>query len=132
MGRRLKGGEFIELIGDLGSGKTVFVRGLAKGAGSKDAVASPSFTVAREYRAKNFTIHHYDLYRLEETGVVGQELAESIEDAKVTVVIEWAALASALLPEDRLSVHFQVVADEKRILKLSAGSKHKKLIENSK
>ncbi|MBX4191001.1 tRNA (adenosine(37)-N6)-threonylcarbamoyltransferase complex ATPase subunit type 1 TsaE, partial [Candidatus Saccharibacteria bacterium] len=64
IGASLKGGEVIELRSDLGGGKTTFVRGLAAGAGSKANVTSPTFTLSRLYPAKNFSIHHFDFYRL--------------------------------------------------------------------
>lgn len=132
VGSRLKGGECIELISDLGGGKTAFVRGLAKGAGSPDQVASPSFTIMRVYRAPNFEIHHYDLYRLEETGVVGEELGESLADPAVCTIIEWAGLSQHQLPADRLSLEIVVSSPDQRILKFKAGTKHKHLLKGLK
>lgn len=132
VGNSLKGGECIELSSDLGGGKTVFVRGLAKGAGSQDQVASPTFTISREYKTKQFVIHHFDLYRLEETGIVGQELEEAIADSAAVVVIEWAAVANDVLPADRLTVKFVVTNQNARILELTAGPKHKQLLKNLK
>lgn len=132
VGSSLKGGECIELSSDLGGGKTVFVGGLAEGAGSQDQVASPTFTISREYRTKQFVIHHFDLYRLEETGIVGQELEEAIADPAAVVVIEWAAVANDVLPADRLTVKFTVTNQNARILNLTAGPKHKHLLKNLK
>jgi tRNA threonylcarbamoyladenosine biosynthesis protein TsaE len=131
VGKRLKGGECIELTSDLGGGKTVFVRGLAKGAGSDDQVASPTFTLAREYRTDTFAIHHYDLYRLEKAGILGEELAESLADPKAVVAIEWAGIASDLLPSDRLTIEFKITGPEQRILKMSAGPQHTHLLPQS-
>src|SRR5690606_30129333 len=102
VGRNLKGGEVVELISDLGGGKTAFVRGLAKGAGSKDDVASPTFTISRIYSGPKFDIHHYDFYRLSEPGVVRQELEESLADGQVVIAVEWAETVRDVLPENRL------------------------------
>jgi len=64
IGRRLTGGEVIELVSDLGGGKTTFVRGLARGLGSADVVSSPTFTVSKVYKADKLELHHFDFYRL--------------------------------------------------------------------
>ena len=81
----LKGGEVICLLGDLGSGKTTFVKGLAKGLGIEEGyqVRSPTFTIVNEYPTKRGKLIHIDLYRLETF-----EVEQFLEDA--IVVIEWA------------------------------------------
>ena len=75
IGRRVKGGETIELVSDLGGGKTAFVSGLAKGMGSRDSVSSPSFTLSNVYQADNISLHHFDFYRLSDPGILRDELA---------------------------------------------------------
>lgn len=129
IGARLKGGEVIELISDLGGGKTVFVRGLAQGMGSKDQVASPTFTISREYKAGELELHHFDFYRLSEAGpgVVADELAESIDNPNVAVAIEWGGAVEDILPEDRLRVEIIRTGDETRELKLITGKAHRRL-----
>lgn len=112
IGRRLRGGEVIELISDLGGGKTTLTRGIARGAGSTDRVASPSFTVSREYTTPHFRIIHFDLYRLATTGVVGEELREYIADKNYVVIVEWADIAADVLPAERLSISLVKSADE--------------------
>jgi tRNA threonylcarbamoyladenosine biosynthesis protein TsaE len=104
MGRRLRGGEVIELVSDLGGGKTTFVRGLAEGAGSQDTVSSPSFTLTNQYEAGELTIYHFDFYRLHEAGIVRDELAEVLADPRAVVVVEWAEITEDTLPVDRLTV----------------------------
>src|SRR3989344_5721785 len=80
IGRALKGGELIELVSDLGGGKTTFVRGLAKGMGSRDHVSSPTFTICNTYKVKSKSSHaaqelwHFDFYRLHEAGLIEHEL----------------------------------------------------------
>jgi tRNA threonylcarbamoyladenosine biosynthesis protein TsaE len=116
IGRQLIGGEVIELLSDLGGGKTTFVRGLARGAGSNDNVSSPSFTIKNVYSAPKFEIWHFDFYRLDEAGMVGYELEDAIGDNKIVSVVEWAKDASQVLPEGRLKIKFIPSADESRNL----------------
>ena len=104
LGKVLKGGEVIELVSDLGGGKTTFVRGVARGAGSEDKVASPSFTLSKVYKTAGFEIHHFDFYRLNEPGVLAHELAEVVDDPKQVVVIEWADVVQHILPNKRLTI----------------------------
>jgi tRNA threonylcarbamoyladenosine biosynthesis protein TsaE len=112
LGSRLKGGEVIELRADLGGGKTTFVRGLAKGAGSTDNVTSPTFTLSRIYKAKKFQIHHLDFYRLEDPGILAGQLAESIDDNNV-VVIEWADIVKNILSKTHISIEFKPTANSR-------------------
>lgn len=114
IGQRLKGGEVIELVSDLGGGKTAFVRGLAAGLGSSDAVSSPSFTLRNEYRAGELTLYHFDFYRLAEPGILRDELAEIIADPQAVVVVEWAEVVTDVLPTERLTVQIRVTGDTER------------------
>lgn len=94
-GAKLKGGEVIELIGDVGAGKTTFVIGLAEGLESKDHVSSPTFTICNTYKGR-LTIQHADFYRLHDDKLIQKELDELIADDTV-VVLEWSEnLASPL------------------------------------
>lgn len=86
----LGGGEVILLTGELGAGKTAFVRGLARGLGaSPDEVSSPTFTLIQEYRGGRATLHHVDLYRLAPAEILDLGLDELISGGDV-VAIEWA------------------------------------------
>jgi tRNA threonylcarbamoyl adenosine modification protein YjeE len=88
LGKLLHGGELIELSSDLGGGKTTFTQGLAQGLGYDGEVTSPTFTLSQIYRVSDdLELHHYDLYRLGETGVVGDELAEDLTDPHLVTVI---------------------------------------------
>jgi tRNA threonylcarbamoyladenosine biosynthesis protein TsaE len=80
IGARLRGGEVIDLSSDLGGGKTTMMRGIARGAGSKDHVASPTFTISKEYDAGKLRIIHFDFYRLTEPGSMAMELADVVGD----------------------------------------------------
>lgn len=116
LGKNLKGGEVIELISDLGGGKTTFTRGLARGAGSKDKVASPTFTISKVYQARKLEIHHFDFYRLQEPGIIADELAEVIAEPKAVVVVEWADVVQQVLPKKRLTIDIQQLPDGSRQL----------------
>src|SRR5689334_12645084 len=99
LGTLLKGGEVIELVGDVGVGKTTLVKGIAEGLGINEDVQSPSFTISRVYAARDdLWLHHYDFYRLSDPGVMRYELAESIADAKSITIIEWADTVHDILP----------------------------------
>lgn len=117
IGKRLKGGEVIELASDLGGGKTTLVRGLARGAGSKDHVFSPTFKLCNIYKSKNLVLYHYDFYRLAECGVMGEELNESMGNNDTVLLVEWADTVKTILPHKRLTV--KIIAVEKDIRKIS-------------
>jgi tRNA threonylcarbamoyladenosine biosynthesis protein TsaE len=119
IGARLRGGEVIELASDLGGGKTTFVRGLAAGMGSGDAVSSPSFTLSQIYESDKLTLHHYDFYRLNEPGLMAQELSEVLEDPQVVVVVEWADVVEDVLPDERISIRLKATAENERQLTVS-------------
>ena len=114
IGRELRGGEVIELLSDLGGGKTAFVRGLARGMGSSDMVRSPSFTLSNQYQAGKLTLYHFDFYRLDTPGIMERELAEILEDPHAVVVIEWGGSAAAVLPPDRLMVQIKPTGETSR------------------
>jgi tRNA threonylcarbamoyladenosine biosynthesis protein TsaE len=104
IGENLKGGEVIELVSDLGGGKTTFTRGLVRGLGSEDKVASPTFTISKMYDAGELEVHHFDFYRLPDAGIMADELAEIVGDPKAIVVVEWADAVQHVLPDKRLRI----------------------------
>jgi tRNA threonylcarbamoyladenosine biosynthesis protein TsaE len=114
MGERLRGGEVIELVSDVGGGKTTFVKSLAKGFGSNDTVASPSFTLSREYRAGDKTMYHFDFYRLNDPGIVANELAEVVGDDHAVVVVEWADIVENVLPAEHVTIRIRNTGETDR------------------
>jgi tRNA threonylcarbamoyladenosine biosynthesis protein TsaE len=114
LGASLQGGEVIELVSDLGGGKTTFVRGLAHGAASHDNVASPTFTISKVYKTDKFEIHHFDFYRLPEPGIVADELAEVAGDPDVVTVVEWAEVVQHVLPKRRLTISLKQTPEGSR------------------
>lgn len=104
-GERFRGGEVVELVGDVGTGKTTLVKGFGEGLGVDDDVQSPSFTISRVYEARDgLELHHYDFYRLSEAGVMSFGLGESVDDPKTVTVIEWADTVADVLPDSRISI----------------------------
>lgn len=115
IGTRLRGGEVFELVSDLGGGKTTLVRGLVKGFGSTDPVASPSFTISYVYgRTDGKQFHHFDFYRLDDAGIVGSELAEVEEDSDAVVAVEWGSIVHNILPVSRVVVKIETVDELSR------------------
>jgi tRNA threonylcarbamoyladenosine biosynthesis protein TsaE len=120
LGRLLKGGEVIELVGDVGAGKTTFVKGLAKGLAVHETVQSPSFTISRVYDARDgLLLAHYDFYRLSDAGIMADELAETTQDSTSITVIEWADIVEGVLPTKRLRINFTAPTDISRRLYIS-------------
>lgn len=120
IGARLRGGEVLELIGDVGAGKTTFTRGLARGLGVTEVVQSPSFTISCNYPARdNLTLNHYDFYRLADPGIVTMELAESITDPKSITVIEWGDNIRNTLPNNRVIIKFNYLPNTGRDVEIT-------------
>lgn len=113
--KELKGGTLIALYGNLGSGKTTFVQGLAKGLGIKRRIISPTFIIVRSYeRAKN-NFYHIDLYRIDsDSNLSNIGIKEIINDEDNIVALEWAEKIKDFLPEDRIDIKFKYQEGDKR------------------
>lgn len=120
IGARLKGGEVIELIGDVGAGKTTFVRGLVRGMGSLDKVSSPTFTVSKVYKAKNLSLHHFDFYRLTDLGIVKSQLQEVLGEDDSVAALEWADEINEALPYERLKIKIIPLDELKREFEITS------------
>ncbi len=112
LGKVLRGGDIVLLTGELGSGKTTLVKGIAAGAGFKGRVSSPTFTLAQTYRAPRLAVHHLDLYRVAQTesGDIGIE--DYLADERGVCLIEWPNAAEAFRPQSGLEVSIEVVAQD--------------------
>ena len=107
----------IELIGDVGAGKTTFVRGLAKGLGVEEHVTSPSFTISKQYALPdNKRLIHYDFYRLPDPGLMSEDLQESINNPNAITVIEWSDSVSDLLPDKHTIIKITYNDDNTRTI----------------
>lgn len=105
----------IELFGDVGAGKTTFVRGLAEGLGVKEPITSPSFTISKSYAIPGGgTLVHYDFYRLGDPGLMAEDLAENLDTPDSIVVVEWADSVSDLLPGDHQKIEIKYRDDGTR------------------
>jgi tRNA threonylcarbamoyladenosine biosynthesis protein TsaE len=132
LGTLLKGGEVIELISDLGGGKTTFTRGLVRGAGSHEHVSSPTFTINNVYEAPRFNIHHFDFYRLSEPGLIAYELHDVLKDPKVVVITEWGSIVNQVLPPKRLSITFSPTSEHGRLITITYPNELAEIIEKLK
>lgn len=138
-----------ELIGDVGTGKTTFTRGLAEGLGIKEPVTSPSFTISKRYafplpqkRCKNYNTNthssdsaddsnniettpnagqlvHYDFYRLDDPGIMRDELAEALAEPYSVIVVEWGGDVADLLPADKTRLEIALQEDGSRLVHVS-------------
>lgn len=115
------------LDGELGSGKTLFVKGLANALGITEGITSPTFTIVKEYEGE-MPLYHFDVYRLDgNTDGIG---IEEYFNKNGIVAIEWANTIKDILPEERLEIKFKVVDENKRVLVITPyGSKYEELCE---
>ena len=118
IGSNLEGGSVLELIGDVGAGKTTFTKGLALGLGVLETVQSPTFTISRVYEGDNLTLSHYDFYRLNDYGIMKMELAENLSDPQNITVVEWAGELADILPKKHLKLIFESISEDKRLVKV--------------
>jgi tRNA threonylcarbamoyladenosine biosynthesis protein TsaE len=122
LGSILRGGETIELVGDVGAGKTTLTKGIATGLGVDEDVQSPSFTISRVYdTSSDLRLSHYDFYRLHDAGIMADELRETVDDPQGVTIIEWAEIVTGVLPEDRLTIRIVSPSENMRQIELAAG-----------
>ena len=129
--RHLQKGDIICLFGELGSGKTVLTKGIARGLGiNQGAVISPSFVLIRQHTGAKLRLCHFDLYRLK---TVKDILALGYEDylyGDAVSVIEWAERLRYLLPKEFLGVELFIKRDAQRLFKFKAiGSRYEELLD---
>ncbi|MFP4588533.1 MAG: tRNA (adenosine(37)-N6)-threonylcarbamoyltransferase complex ATPase subunit type 1 TsaE [Candidatus Acetothermia bacterium] len=106
------------LYGELGAGKTTFIKGLARGLGIEEAVTSPSYVLLREY-GDGTTLYHLDLFRLERVEEFGEAgLEEYLVDPEGVVAIEWADRIEELLPPIRIDVQLGILDQTSREIQI--------------
>lgn len=118
IGRQISEGMVLELVGDVGTGKTTFTKGLAKGLGISETVQSPTFTISRVYEGEKLTLSHYDFYRLNDYGIMEMELAENLNNPKNVTVVEWAGDLAQILPKKHLKLVFESLNENQRKVKV--------------
>ncbi len=116
------------LNGDLGSGKTVFVKGFANALGIEEVITSPTFNIVKEYYSGEMPLFHMDVYRLDE-GNVEIDFDEYFNKKGITI-IEWADLIKDKLPKNRLEITIKIVDEDTRVLIIKPyGKKYEDLCE---
>jgi tRNA threonylcarbamoyladenosine biosynthesis protein TsaE len=130
LGRLLEPGDFIALIGNLGAGKTQFVKGVAVGLGltPEEPVTSPTYTLLNIHVGR-FPLYHFDLYRLvSEDDIINLGFEEYVDSAGVCVV-EWAERLGDLIPGEHLSVFLSVEDVDSRLIRFEpSGSRAEELV----
>ena len=137
LGELLQGGELILLDGQLGTGKTTFTQGLAKGLGITENINSPTFTLLKEYAGqsqpgistrtlpiKRSALYHFDLYRLDNPDEIVDLGFEDYFFSGGVSVIEWAEKAGSFWPEEHLNIRLKIMSETKRGLLFIATGEH--------
>jgi tRNA threonylcarbamoyladenosine biosynthesis protein TsaE len=122
----LRGGECIALYGDLGAGKTQFVRGLVRGlGGNPQTVSSPTFVLLNVYDRARLKVFHLDAYRVhgaEDFEAIG--FPELLEQNDAVVIVEWAERVERLLPRDRVNLRIEALGEQRRRIEIESATAH--------
>lgn len=115
LAQSLKTNDIVLLNGDLGAGKTFFCREIIKYfCGENTSIISPTFNLLQTYKASNFTIYHYDLYRLKSPEEIYELGFEEALNGNL-ILIEWSEIIKHLLPTTLIEINLEVVDDNKRL-----------------
>lgn len=117
IGEQLKAGDVIALVGELGTGKTLFTQGLVQGLVVKGYVKSPSFTIVNKYDGK-FPVYHLDLYRLGDVNEIYELGIEEYMYGDSVCIIEWAEKAYSFLPEKYILIKFFYTGEKTRKIEI--------------
>jgi tRNA threonylcarbamoyladenosine biosynthesis protein TsaE len=122
-------GMVVCLIGELGSGKTIFVKGFANALGIEETITSPTFNIIKEYNTGELPLYHMDVYRINETdNSVG---FKDYFNKDGVCIIEWADIIKDRLPEERLEIYFKVIDENTRVLVFKPyGEEYERLCES--
>jgi tRNA threonylcarbamoyladenosine biosynthesis protein TsaE len=118
--RKIRAGDVVALAGDLGSGKTQFVKGLVKGLGCAEVVTSPTFTLLHEYRGGPLPIYHFDFYRVENLAALRAIGFDETVFGNGVSVIEWADRFAGAIPSHARWIKFAILSVDQRQIDLSA------------
>ncbi len=115
IGAALTAGTVVALEGDLGAGKTVLTRGIARGLGIAEPVTSPTFAIVQEYTGRGLTLYHMDMYRLQGADdALAFGVEDFLQDPGAVSVIEWAERVEAILPLPYLRIHLRRLDEVRR------------------
>lgn len=126
----IRGGDVLELVGDVGAGKTTFTKGLARGLGVTENVSSPTFVVSSEYEGTKLRLVHYDFYRLNEAGIMSDEIFETMNNPENVTVIEWGGITSDVLPSQRIILHFNYLPTDENLRQVVIDEENKERFKN--
>jgi tRNA threonylcarbamoyladenosine biosynthesis protein TsaE len=113
LGSRARPGDVFALTGDLGAGKTIMAKGIARGLNVPDDVTSPTFTLMEIYEG-DLTLYHFDLYRIDDERELDLLYFEEYWEGRGVCVIEWADRAGHRLPDTAIRLHLQHLGDDRR------------------
>jgi len=114
-----KKGLIVGLEGELGSGKTTFIQGLAKGLGIKDKITSPTFVIFKKYQIDKKNFYHVDCYRLKNgKDLIDLGFEEILKSKENIILIEWAEKVKEILPKETLWIRFKYLDKDKRGIRL--------------
>lgn len=132
LGRHLLPGSVICLTGELGAGKTCFIKGMAEGLGVKGKdVSSPTFIIIREYKGR-IPLYHIDLYRIGVLCDIRDIGMEEIIYGNGVTAIEWAERISDVLPDDRIEIKLEWIDEKSRAMEITAfGLNHSKMLKGA-
>ncbi|MGM0507802.1 MAG: tRNA (adenosine(37)-N6)-threonylcarbamoyltransferase complex ATPase subunit type 1 TsaE [Fusobacteriota bacterium] len=123
----LKPGDVVALNGNLGTGKTTFVKEIGKSLGVTKTIKSPTYTYVREYDLNGISIFHFDVYRISEPWEIYDIGYEDYLNANGIILIEWANLIESELPEKYLKINFEYNTESKRNITIDyIGDKNRK------
>jgi tRNA threonylcarbamoyladenosine biosynthesis protein TsaE len=129
LGRLLDGQEVICLEGELGSGKTSLIQAIGRALGVTAPITSPTFTLVNEYRGRDVSIYHVDLYRLRGVDEIVQAGIDGCFYSKGICLVEWAEKARAILPADHLYVTLEHAGGDRRRISIRArGDSYRELL----
>ncbi|MBC8059335.1 MAG: tRNA (adenosine(37)-N6)-threonylcarbamoyltransferase complex ATPase subunit type 1 TsaE [Clostridiaceae bacterium] len=111
LGALVNSGDIICLIGDLGTGKTHFVKGLAKGLEIKDYITSPTFTIVNEYQGR-LKLYHFDVYRVDDPDEIHAIGFDEYIFSSAVSIIEWSNFIEELIPEENLTINIVKVPEK--------------------
>lgn len=114
LAQSLQAPQVLELLGDVGAGKTTLTRGIASGLGIQEPVSSPSFTISKEYQGEKYRLVHYDFYRLNDPGIMAEDLLDSVSDNNTITIVEWGESIRDVLPENRLKITIKNLDEDTR------------------
>lgn len=121
LSKEIKKGGIMCLFGNLGTGKTMFTKGLAEGLGIENlAIKSPTYTYIRHHKMRGQNIYHIDLYRLEQIDeLLALELDEIMQNKENIIIVEWADRMGSILPKKRIDIEISYISDTSREIKIT-------------